>query len=219
MIRTLDGVSYSDSPTPYPPASNPVTRRSGAESPLGAALVILALLALMWVLELFDASTGGWLDNFGIHARELDGLPEIFTAPFLHYGFAHLIGNSIPFAVLGFLVLIGGFVRWLASSFICIVSSGLAAWLLTPPNTVILGASGLIMGWLTYLLFRGIFSRKPGQIVIGLIVLLIYGGLIWGVLPGGYGVSWQAHLGGAVGGVIAAVALHRRQQARSQPRY
>lgn len=74
-------------------------------------MIMLGLLALMWVLELFDVSTGGWLDNFGIHARELDGLPEIFTAPFLHYGFAHLIGNSVPFVVLGFLVLLGGLGR------------------------------------------------------------------------------------------------------------
>lgn len=192
-------------------------RRSAAESPLGAAMIMLGLLALMWVLELFDVSTGGWLDNFGIHARELDGLPEIFTAPFLHYGFAHLIGNSVPFVVLGFLVLLGGLGRWLASSLICILSSGLGAWLLTPPHTVVLGASGLIMGWLTYLLFRGIFSRKPGQIVIGLIVLVIYGGLIWGVLPGGYGVSWQAHLGGAAGGVVAAVVLHRRLDGSGAP--
>lgn len=100
---------------------------------------------------------------------------------------------------------------------ICILSSGLGAWLLTPPHTVVLGASGLIMGWLTYLLFRGIFSRKPGQIVIGLIVLVIYGGLIWGVLPGGYGVSWQAHLGGAAGGVVAAVVLHRRLDGSGAP--
>ncbi len=201
------------SPAPYPSTSRPAPARESA-SPLGSALLILGLLALMWLLEIFDTGTGGWLDQFGIHSREIDGLPEIFTAPFLHYGFAHLIGNSVPFAVLGFLVLLGGFARWLASSLICIVSSGLSAWLLTPANTVILGASGLIMGWLTYLLFRGIFSRRPGQIVVGLIVLVFYGGLIWGVLPGAVGISWQAHLGGAVGGIVAAVLLHRRDRQR-----
>jgi membrane associated rhomboid family serine protease len=86
----------------------------------------------------------------------------------------------------------------------------MAAWSLTPAHTIILGASGLIFGWLTYLLARGIWSRRPAQVVVAVLVLLVYGGLIWGVLPGAAGVSWQAHLGGAAGGVLAAWLLHRR---------
>ena len=100
--------------------------------PLGAALLMAVLLAGLWVLEFFDQLSGERLDNLGIHAQELDGLPEIFTAPFLHAGWDHLISNSVPFFVLGFLVLLGGMARWLLSSLISIVSSGLTAWLLTP---------------------------------------------------------------------------------------
>jgi len=182
--------------------------------PLAAALLIGGLLAVMWLLEAFDQSTGGWLDQYGIHARELDGLPEIFSAPLLHAGFAHLIGNSMPFAVFGFVVALSGFARWLASTLISVVFSGVTAWLLTPANTIVLGASGLIMGWLAYLVARGFFDRRPVQIVIGLAVLLLYGGMIWGVLPTEAGVSWQAHLGGAIGGVVAARWLHGRAARR-----
>ena len=181
-----------------------------APRPGWAAFIMLLLLAGLWMLEVLDQLSGNQLDQLGIQARDVDGMPEIFTAPFLHAGWDHLISNSLPFVVLGFLVLLSGLARWVASSLIIIIVSGLAAWSLTPANTIILGASGLIFGWLTYLLARGIWSRRPAQVVIAVLVLLLYGGLIWGVLPGAAGVSWQAHLGGAVGGVIAAWLLHRR---------
>jgi membrane associated rhomboid family serine protease len=171
---------------------------------------MLIMLAGMWLLELLDQLSGNRLDQLGIHAREVDGMPEILTAPFLHAGWDHLMSNSLPFLVLGFLVLLSGLARWLVSSLIIIVISGMTAWLLTPVHTIILGASGLIFGWLTYLLARGLWSRRPAQVVIAVLVLLVYGGLIWGLLPGSAGISWQAHLGGAVGGVLAAWLLHRR---------
>jgi membrane associated rhomboid family serine protease len=181
-----------------------------APRPGWAALVMLLLLAGLWFLELLDQLSGNELDQLGIHAREVDGVPEIFTAPFLHAGWDHLISNSLPFYVLGFLVLLSGLARWVASSLIIIIISGMTAWSLTPPHTIILGASGLIFGWLTYLLARGIWSRRPAQVVVAVLVLLLYGGLIWGLFPGSAGVSWQAHLGGAIGGVVAAWLLHRR---------
>jgi membrane associated rhomboid family serine protease len=99
---------------------------------------------------------------------------------------------------------------------VSVVSSGLTAWLLTPAGTIVLGASGLIFGWLTYLLVRGVWSRRPGQVALAVVVLLVYGGLLWGVLPGAAGISWQAHLGGAAGGVLAAWLLHRRDAGRSR---
>ena len=178
--------------------------------PGAAALIMIGLLAWLWLLEVVDTLAGHQLDNLGIHAQEIDGLPGIIAAPFLHAGWDHLISNSVPFFILGFLVLLGGLARWLLSSLISIITSGLAAWLLTPGDVVILGASGLIFGWLTYLLARGLWSHRPGQVVVAVGVLVLYGGLILGVLPGQTGVSWQAHLGGAVGGVLAAWLLHRR---------
>ena len=179
--------------------------------PLRAGAVMVLLLGLLWTLELLDQASGNALDAYGIHAREVDGLPEILSAPFLHAGWQHLAGNSVPFLVLGFLVLLSGVARWLVSTLTSIVSSGLFAWVLTPAGTIVLGASGLVFGWLTYLIARGFWSRRPGQVALGLVVLFLYGGLIWGVLPGAAGISWQAHLGGAVGGVLAARHLHRRE--------
>jgi membrane associated rhomboid family serine protease len=187
-----------------------MVQRTVPARPGWAALIMLVLLAGMWILELLDQLSGNQLDQLGIHAREIDGMPEILTAPFLHAGWDHLMSNSLPFVVLGFLVLLSGLARWLASSLIIIIISGMTAWLLTPIHTIILGASGLIFGWLTYLLARGVWSRRPAQVVIAVLVLLVYGGLIWGLFPGNAGVSWQAHLGGAVGGVLAAWLLHRR---------
>jgi membrane associated rhomboid family serine protease len=180
---------------------------------------MLLLLAALWALELLDQLSGNQLDNYGIHARELDGLPEIFSAPFLHAGWDHLISNSVPFFALGFLVLLGGLARWLLSSLISVIGSGLTAWLLTPVHTIVLGASGLIFGWLTYLLARGIWSRRPAQAVLALVILVFYGGMIWGVLPSSAGISWQAHLGGAVAGVVAAWLLHRRDRSRPRTAY
>ena len=185
-----------------------------APRPGWAALVMLLLLAGLWMLEFLDQLSGHQLDQLGIHAREVDGMPDIFTAPFLHAGWDHLLSNSLPFYILGFLVLLSGLARWLASSLIIIVISGVAAWSLTPAHTIILGASGLIFGWLTYLLARGIWSRRPAQVVVAALVLLVYGGLIWGIFPSGAGISWQAHLGGAIGGVVAAWLLHRRSSRR-----
>lgn len=196
----------------YRSTAHPAARES--VRPGSAALIMLVLLVGLWLLELVDQVSGNRLDQYGIHAREVDGLPEIYTAPLLHGGWDHLIANSGPFFVLGFLVLLGGAVRWVLSSLISVTSSGLAAWFLTPANTIVLGASGLIFGWLSYLVVRGVWSRKPAQVLVGVAVLVVYGGMIWGVLPGAAGISWQAHLGGAVGGVLAAWLLHRRQTTR-----
>lgn len=191
-------------------SATPSPVRTGAAH-LGRSIVVMGgLLVLLWALEGFDTLIGGRLDWYGIHARDVDGLPGILTAPLLHAGWGHLISNSAPFFVLGLLVLLSGLARWIWSSLISIVSSGLTAWLLTPPGTVIIGASGLIFGWLTYLLARGLWSGKIGQVLIAAAVLLFYGGMIVGIMPGAAGVSWQAHLGGAVGGVFAAWLLHRR---------
>ena len=184
--------------------------------PLHAAVAMAALLALLWVLEAVDQLSGNALDRYGIHAREVDGLPEIFTAPLLHAGWHHLVGNSLPFFGFGLLVLLGGVARWVVSSLVSVVSSGLAAWVLTPPGTIVLGASGLVFGWFTYLLARGLWTRRPGQVALAVVILLAYGGLLWGVLPGNAGISWQAHLGGAVGGVLAAWLLHRRDVAHGR---
>lgn len=180
---------------------------------LSRALVVVGgLLALMWGLEVIDVLTLNSLDNLGIEPRQTGDLPNILVAPFLHFGWPHLISNTLPFLVLGVLTYLAGVVRWVVASITSVLTSGLAAWFLSPVGTITAGASGVIFGWLAYLLVRGLFSGRPGQIVIAVVVFLLYGSVLWGVFPTAPGVSWQAHLGGAVGGVVAAWQLHRRPE-------
>lgn len=200
--------TYQRTPRPRPSLGAGVSART-------AALVMGAGVALLWVLELVDLLTFGSLDQFGITPRQLGELPQIFTAPWLHFGWGHLVSNSVPFFLLGFVILLEGLRRWLVSMVASITSSGLLVWLISPPASVTAGASGLIFGWLTYLLVRGLFSRDVKQILLAVVVFAIYGGVLWGVLPTQAGVSWQGHLGGAIGGVLAAWWLHARAKKRA----
>lgn len=166
------------------------------------------LLVLMWVLEIFDQSTGNSLDQFGIVPRDTDTAGHIVLAPWLHFGWGHLIANSGPFLVLGVLTYISGFARWLVTTISSIIVSGVTVWLTAPAGSITAGASGLVFGYLTYLLIRGFFTRRPGQIALAVVILIVYGGILVGVLPTASGVSWQGHLGGAVGGGLAAWLQH-----------
>ena len=152
------------------------------------------------------------LDAFGIEPRQASDLPNILWSPFLHFGWAHLISNSVPFLVLGVLTYLSGVARFVVTTVVSTVVSGLTAWLLAAPGTITAGASGVVFGYLTYLLVRGIFTKKPSQILLAVVVFAIYGTVLLGVLPGTPGVSWQGHLGGAVGGVLAAYLLHSKKQ-------
>lgn len=179
-----------------------------------AALVMGVWLAALWVIEGVDQLTGRSLEALGVTPREVGELPQIYTAPLVHHDWGHLIGNSLPFFVLGVLILLSGLRRWLVSTFTSVTASGLTVWLISPPHSVTLGISGLIFGWLTYLLSRGLFSRDARQILLAVVIFLVYGGVLWGVLPTSAYVSWQGHLGGAIGGVAAAWLLHSTSQRR-----
>ena len=174
----------------------------------GGYVVIAAMTILMWLVETIDIAAGD-LDSAGIHPRDAEGLTGIAASPFLHAGFGHLIGNTIPFLVLGLAIAVGGLMRTLAVVGIVAVVGGLGTWLTAPSNTVVIGASGLVFGFATYLVARGAYSRTPWHIAGGLVVLVIYGStLLVGLVPTP-GVSWQGHLFGGVGGLVAARALHR----------
>lgn len=178
-----------------------------------AATVIVAFVAALWVIELVDVLLANRLDLEGVQPRDPDGLTGVLVAPLLHAGWAHLVANTVPALVLGFLVLLSGISTWLSVTALIWLVGGLGTWLVAPPHTIHLGASVLIFGWLVYLILRGFFTGRAGQIVAGLLVFLVYGGLLWGVLPGQPGVSWQGHLFGAVGGGLAAWLLARRRRA------
>jgi membrane associated rhomboid family serine protease len=112
-----------------------------------ALLLVAAMVALMWAVEVVDVVAGHRLDSYGIHPRDVDGLPEILSAPFLHAGFGHLISNTLPFAVMGAAIALGGLARVALVTLLVTVVSGLGTWLVAPSNSVHLGASGVVFGY------------------------------------------------------------------------
>lgn len=181
-------------------------------SPLRPLRSVLLLVAIMWTLELLDAILPADLDGYGIESRELDGLPGVAAAPFLHAGFAHLMANTVPFLILGSIVALRYPARFWHICLTIILAGGLGVWLLGPANTVMVGASGVVFGFLTFLIASGVLTRHWLDVAIALGVLLVYGGVLVGVLPFGVpsGVSWLGHLCGALAGVLAAFLFARQ---------
>lgn len=178
-----------------------------------AALAIGGFTLLIWLLELIDAVVDHRLDQYGIRPRSDEGLLGILLAPLLHGGWAHLEANTAPVLVLGFLTLATGIARGLLATAVIWLVGGLGVWLVAGSNSIHLGASGLVFGWIVYLGVRGIVNRQAWEIGLGLLVLVVYGGVLLGVLPGQPGVSWQGHFFGAVGGAIAAAMLSNERLA------
>ena len=177
---------------------------------LRSLIATVCIFGAMFVIELVDAATRYDLDTNGIEPREVDGLDGILWAPMLHADWQHLFANLVPGAVLCFLVLMTQ--RFLIVTAIVWLVSGLGVWLFAAPYTVTVGASGVIFGWLTFLLVRGLFNRDVWQILGGVVLFLLYGSLLWGVLPSNPFVWWQAHLFGAIAGVLAAWFLASRDR-------
>jgi membrane associated rhomboid family serine protease len=196
--------------------TNPLkgTASTALSSVKAGGIAVGALLAIMWVLEVLDIVAGD-LDGYGIAPRQVSGLDGIIWAPFLHVSFGHLIANTVPFVIMGGLIALANVRRFLAVFAVTAVVSGLGTWLTGGAGTVHLGASGVVFGFLGYLLARGLFDRKLSSIALGIAVGLGYGGLLFGVLPSDPSVSWQAHLFGFIGGVIAASQLARRKSRKS----
>jgi len=182
-----------------------------------ALVAIGGIVLLLWVLELVDQVSGNALDAYGISPRTDEGLVQVLSAPLLHGSWAHLASNSVPLLVLGFLVLLGGWVRWLVTTLASVVGSGALVWSIAPADSITLGASGVVFGWMSYLLLRGFFSRSIGQLALAAALFLFFGGILWGLLPSEVGVSWQGHLGGALGGAVAAWLLHRQTARTARP--
>jgi membrane associated rhomboid family serine protease len=189
--------------TEAPPKESPVVR---------GMIVVVALVAAMWLVEVVDQVAGGRLDRNGIEPREPDGLDGVVWAPFLHADWQHLIGNTIPFLVLGFAIALSGVARVVLVTVIVAVVGGLGTWLLAPANTVHIGASGIVFGFAAYLVARGLFSRNPWQLLLGAVVVVVWGAtLLQGLVPE-QGISWQGHLFGALGGVLAARVLAQQRE-------
>ncbi|MDR9403246.1 MAG: rhomboid family intramembrane serine protease [Halothece sp. Uz-M2-17] len=168
--------------------------------------ILLGLLAVFWVVELIDLFLlqSYSLDRFGIAPRNVLGLRGIVLAPFLHGNLPHLIANTVPFLTLGWLVMLQETKDFWRVTGVTMLVGGLGVWLIGQPGSIHIGASILIFGYLGFLLFRGYFQRNAPSIALSIIVSIFYGSFIWGVLPTQAGISWEGHLFGFLGGVIAA---------------
>ncbi|MEV4474725.1 rhomboid family intramembrane serine protease [Nonomuraea sp. NPDC049504] len=180
---------------------------------LSALIVMVAMLAVMWFVEGVDFFLlDGSLDyEYGIIGWEPEGLTGIIFAPFLHVGFGHLIANSLPLLVLGFFAGLRDIRKFLWATVLIIFIGGIGTWL-TSPDVYTVGASGLVFGYFGFILARGLFDRRLLDIVIAIGVGVAYWGILAGVLPNQPGISWQGHLFGLIGGVVAGWVLRRKRE-------
>jgi membrane associated rhomboid family serine protease len=184
--------------------------RTRARLQIGGIQLLLVVVVFMWVIEVINSLDSQGLDNDGaIYPHNVGRLWGIFTAPFLHVSFQHLESNTVPFLFMGVFIALEGARRLAAATIIIILVAGIGAWVIAPGNETIVGASGVVFGYATYLFTRGLFNRNLLELLVGGIVGLFWGGALLTSIVPHYGISWQDHAAGAVGGVIAAGLLAR----------
>lgn len=194
------------------PTQTPTEIRRGQTQLEGVAL-LSGIVVFMWFVELLNTVDSNRLDSDGIWARNIDHVWGIFTAPFIHVSWQHLIANTVPFVFMGFIIALQGAKRFALVTLIVIVIGGIGTWLISPSGVVTDGASGVVFGYATYLFTRGFFNRNILELLIGLIVGVVWGGALLSSIVPHYGVSWQGHACGAIGGIVAAYMLRNERPA------
>ncbi len=178
------------------------------------AIALLASVGAVWAISLYALADPATLFSLAIVPRDVNHLLGIVGMPFVHQSLAHLMANTGPLLALGAVMLFRGVGYYAAATAFIILLSGLAVWALGRAAAHI-GASGVVFGLAAFLVVRGLYERRPGSAAVALFVFLIYGGMIWGVIPQDDGVSWEAHLFGLVGGVITARAFAAKRRAEA----
>lgn len=180
---------------------------------MAAGKLMLAWIALLWLLEVMDVLSGHALDGLGVTPRTPSELVDVVPSAFIHFGFAHLAANTVPLLVLGFLAALAGLRRFLLVCALIVIVDGLGVWLIAPAHTNTAGASGLIFGLFGFLLVSGFVERRPLGVLVGLLIAAIWGGsILAGLAPTQTGVSWQGHLLGLLAGVAAAFVFRRHPE-------
>ena len=164
---------------------------------------IFGCVFIFWAVELASLLVGRQLVTWGIFPRTIGGLIGIPLSPFIHASVSHVVLNTIPFVVLGGILALRGLTTFLKISFLIVLLGGLGVWIFGRSSYHV-GASGLIFGYFGYLVARGWYDRKIGSIIIALVTLFLYGGILWGLLPTFYRVSWEGHLFGLLAGILGA---------------
>jgi membrane associated rhomboid family serine protease len=181
-------------------------RAGDAESLLAEArkalFVMVGFLAILWIIQVANAADHYQLTmNYGIRPHDVRSLPDVVIAPFLHVSWTHIESNSGPLFIFGFLAAYRGVVRFLGLTGLVILVSGFAAWFFGAAGTIGVGASGVVFGYLGYILVRGFFDRRGIDILLGLVMALCFAYQFTVLLPHN-GIGWQAHIGGLAAGVI-----------------
>ena len=196
------------------PGEAPATRETPAVRAKGGLLVVGSFVVLLFAIEVVNTVTLHALNGvFGLRPRSADGVLDTLTIPLLHANLNHVLSNALPLIIFGFLVFMSGLRVFLTAVACSWRGSGAAVWLIGAGGVTV-GASGLVFGLFAFLLVRGFFNRNWWQILLSVVLFMAYGSILFGLIPSvaGY-VSWQAHLGGAVGGVLAALVLKARAAA------
>jgi membrane associated rhomboid family serine protease len=163
---------------------------------------------VLWAVHLLSLLFNEDLSKLGLLPRNLVGLLGIFTSPLIHADFSHLISNTIPLIILGWIIF--SFypkVSYILFLFIYFVT-GLLVWIFAR-QVFHIGASGVVYGFVSFLFFSGIFRRDNTSIALALVITFLYGGLVWGMIPGWKGISWESHLFGAITGLLAAYLFRK----------
>ncbi len=164
---------------------------------------ITIFIGALWCIELYNTGISHTLSHWGVVPRTEIGLRGIFFWTFLHGSIAHLISNTIPLAVLSWFVLTRGIKDFVLLTLGITIIAGLMLWLMGRP-AVHVGSSGLIFGYFSFLIAMGWYERSIKSTLIAVITIVVYGGIIWGVIPQQGNVSWEGHLFGLIAGFIMA---------------
>ncbi len=175
--------------------------------------ILGGMVVVLWSLELIDTLVlNGALNRFGIRPRRSQGIKGIFLSPLLHGDLQHLAANTLPLVILGSFILFRSQQTFAIVTAVVWLTSGIGTWLFGGPRTNHIGASGIVFGYLGFLLMQGYFERSPVAIGLAVFAGVLYGGSLWGVLPIKRGRSWQGHLFGLIGGGLAARYLTELNQ-------
>ena len=178
----------------------------------GSLVIPLIIVAVMWLVKIYETSSGVNLGHWGLVPHSVKGLGGILTLPFLHSNWEHLLSNSVPILVLG--TALYYCYPTLANRVLLItyLASGLITWCIGDPDSIHIGASALVYGLNLFLIVSGFIRGNRMLIVISLIMVFLYGSFIWGMIPSlaiPQNISWEGHLSGALIGVLLAIFLRK----------
>ncbi len=180
-----------------------------------AFFVMVGILAALWIIQVINAADSYHLTfSYGIVPRDVGRLPDILFAPFLHFSWTHIEGNSGPLFIFGFLAAYRGLGKFAAVTAVVVLTSGFAAWLLESPRSVGAGASGVVFGYFGYIMVRGLFDRRLVDVIIGAVMALCFAYQFAVLLPH-QGIGWQAHVGGLAGGIVSGWLFRDGRAARA----